>query len=180
MSTPTTISTSRRSIDLAAFAAADVEILDVAVALSKICRFTGHTSRFYSVAEHAVRCSYLVPAVHKFEALLHDAHEAYIGDISTPMKHAVPALWAFEAEVEQAVRQAFDLPASMSEIVRRADRQMLILEAGELLGRDFGALDPAFHVQQRPSQFGWSSQYAFDVFVNRFHTLQQRHAQVTR
>ncbi len=55
----------------------DIDINDIAVSLSNICRFAGHLSHFYSVAQHAVLCSQLVPQEFAFEALMHDATEAY-------------------------------------------------------------------------------------------------------
>ncbi|EHX22395.1 hypothetical protein ECDEC12A_5375, partial [Escherichia coli DEC12A] len=59
----------------------DIDINDIAVSLSNICRFAGHLSHFYSVAQHAVLCSQLVPQEFAFEALMHDATEAYCQDI---------------------------------------------------------------------------------------------------
>ena len=74
----------------------EVNMLDIAHALSMICRFNGHTQFFYSVAEHSIRCAY-----HAHEqwpdrielqlaALLHDASEAYLCDIPRPVKLQLP------------------------------------------------------------------------------------------
>jgi uncharacterized protein len=65
----------------------EIDILDIAHALSQMCRFTGHTSFFYSVGYHSILASEFVEPAHlALEALLHDAHEAYIADLPRPIK----------------------------------------------------------------------------------------------
>jgi hypothetical protein len=63
-------------------------IEDIAHALSNICRWTGHSRWFYSVAQHSVHVASYVTAKNKLWALLHDATEAYLCDIATPVKEA--------------------------------------------------------------------------------------------
>lgn len=76
----------------------EIDIRDIAKALAFICRFTGHSKSFYSVAEHSVRCAMYITKNFrehprhleiKKAALLHDAAEAYIGDFSRPLKRSL-------------------------------------------------------------------------------------------
>src|ERR1051326_5301684 len=64
----------------------DIDIVDIAHALSNQCRFTGHTRFFYSVAQHSCLVSDECANPHKLGGLLHDASEAYLSDIARPIK----------------------------------------------------------------------------------------------
>ena len=111
----------------------DMSILDIAHALSNLCRFNGHCQRFYSVAEHSVLCSHLTPQEHALEALLHDATEAYCGDMVSPLKRNMPEFVQLERTIDAAIRMRFGLPKAMSPEVDLADRQMVHLEFLELM-----------------------------------------------
>lgn len=118
-----------------------VDINDIAAALSKICRFTGHTQKFYSVAQHSTLAVHLVNAagLHEFalEALLHDAAEAYVGDVSTPLKRVLgDAYHRVEHRVDAVIRRRFGLPPVMSPAVKHADIQCLGVERARLMPAD--------------------------------------------
>lgn len=83
------------------------DINEIAHALSNLCRFTGHTSRFYSVAQHSVAVSYIVPERLAIAALMHDASEAYLGDVASPLKALLPEYKYIEAQTECAIARAF-------------------------------------------------------------------------
>ena len=100
---------------------------DIAHALSMQCRFNGH-SQFYSVAEHSMVVASLVPHQFRLEALLHDAAEAYLGDIVSPLKALLPDYQALETKVDQAIRAKYCLPSEHTPEVTAADKQALILE----------------------------------------------------
>lgn len=114
----------------------EIDIWDIARALSHMCRFTGHTRKFYSVAEHSVHCSNIVETAEDARwALLHDASEAYISDVSRPLKQ-LPAFDAYreaEAALQAAIAKRFQLPAIQPEAVTKADGIMLAIEARDLM-----------------------------------------------
>lgn len=113
-----------------------INIMDIAVSLSRTQRFNGHTKNgadvmgFYSVAEH----SYLGSTLAKNKKLaqwmlLHDAAEAYIGDIVTPVKALLPEVYSIEARIMEAVKLRFGLPDIDYEEVKSLDAEMLAAEA---------------------------------------------------
>lgn len=113
-----------------------IEPLDIAVALSRIPRFNGHTELHYTVGQHSILASYQVPPRFALEALLHDAAEAYTGDLVRPLKMALePNLARIEEPVEWAVAKRFGLPVPLSEEVAIADARMLATEVRDLLKR---------------------------------------------
>lgn len=102
----------------------------VASSLSKLCRFTGHIRDFYSVAEHSVKVSHMVPAEYALEGLLHDAHEILVGDIAHPIKHFIGKPYRdLSSKAEREMRESFGLPEVMSGEVKLADIYMGLIEA---------------------------------------------------
>lgn len=111
-----------------------IDIEDIATALSNICRFTGHLDQHYSVAQHCVLVSHLVEPHLAFEALMHDASEAYCGDVSSPLKARLPDYREIEGRVDRAIRAKYGLPLVESPEVKVADLRMLASEMG-MFGR---------------------------------------------
>lgn len=113
-----------------------VMIADIAHALSLQCRFAGHVREFYSVAQHSVIVSTMVPRQWALEALLHDAAEAYIGDITRPLKGLLRGEWALiESRIQQAVCERFGLsdPTEWPASIELADTIALAGERRDLL-----------------------------------------------
>lgn len=120
-------------IDLANFTPEDVRLPDIAHALSQINRYTGHTIRPLSVAEHSVTVSMLCPEEHALWGLMHDASEAYLGDVSRPLKSLLPDYRLLEQGVQRIIAQAFRLPWPIPPDVHHADVRALLAEKAVLL-----------------------------------------------
>lgn len=116
---------------------------DIAAALSKICRFGAQTSQFYSVAQHAVLVEQLVSESGRVElslaALHHDSHEAFAGDITTPLKQMLGSSYEavctrLDAAIGQALGIVWPEPGSEDAVaIKSADRQALQIEGAALL-----------------------------------------------
>ncbi|MEY5099132.1 MAG: hypothetical protein RJA36_1851 [Pseudomonadota bacterium] len=136
-------------------------LADVAHSLAQINRFTGHAQRPYSVAEHSLLVLDIVehlfaPAsVHcRLAALMHDAHEAYIGDISTPLKHTLGETWALvEHRMERALRSAWGLHTAAYEhrdAIKQADLIALATERAQIMPPSPTLWQSLVHIQPVP------------------------------
>jgi 5'-deoxynucleotidase YfbR-like HD superfamily hydrolase len=154
---------------------------DIARALGNLCRFGGHCRSFYSVAQHSVIVSELVEertgdVEDAFAALMHDATEAYLGDMPHPIKHRSPLGAAFkeaEGDLEQAIRERFGIKADVPEI-KRVDRALLaterrVLSAEEWHWPELDGVEP-LDLELR----AWGPDEAVAAFARRFDELQAR------
>lgn len=114
---------------------------DIAGALSKICRFGGQIDRFYSVAEHCVSCAKQAATDGQNRdvqaaALLHDAAEAFCGDVVKPLKVMLSDYGPIEDRVEAVIAAKFGIDPTHASVVKEIDMAMLIAERRALFTAD--------------------------------------------
>lgn len=154
-----------------------IEIEDIAGSLSKLCRWGGNIPEFYSVAQHSCHVVSLAPRHLRFAALMHDAPEAYAGDVIRPIKSLL-AISYFEIEerLKQAVCERFNLHADLLEGVKQYDNEALDMEFNAFYHQDKTSIN---HIRINSSQFlehlpsspFWDPQTAFVGFLRTYSSL---------
>jgi hypothetical protein len=150
----------------------EVHISDIVHALSNICRFGGHSS-FYSVAQHSVLVSERCDPADALWGLLHDAAEAYIGDIVRPLKRldVCAPLRRAEKRIQEVIAERFGLTMPEPTSVHLADMRMLATEAEQLMNAypaDWNIdVDPYPDLTIEPEP----PRAAMHSFLYRFHAL---------
>ena len=157
----------------------DIRILDIAHHLSRITRFGGALRADvwdYTVAQHSCLVSDNCPDGFKLEGLLHDAGEAYHGDLIKPIKMQVPDWKSMEHRVEAAIRAKFGLPPVISPEVKKEDWRAVATEHRDVqtptTAVDWGTLAPAWPEPITP----WTRERCFREFLERFTRLVQEGA----
>jgi hypothetical protein len=110
-----------------------IDLRDIAHSLALQCRFNGHCRAFYSVAEHSVRVSRLLPPELSLWGLLHDAAEAYVSDLPRPLKQTAPAFRDAEDRLLALIAELYGLPWPMPAAVHHADEVLLATELRDLM-----------------------------------------------
>lgn len=111
----------------------DFEILDIAHSLAHQCRWGGHCSRFYSVAQHSVLVSEQVPKELALQALMHDAAESVLVDMPRPAKVSLSGYAGMESKIMDCLSRRFGFAWPPHEKVVEADEALLATEAAQLL-----------------------------------------------
>lgn len=148
-------------------------IEDIAHSLANQCRFAGHTTRFYSVAQHSVLVSQAVSEESALWGLLHDASEAYLVDFPRPLKYDGEfreRYKFFEGELMAVICEKYKLPIDMPADVKQADEVLLATEK-----RDLMASEPApwswLPAPQPRVIIPWPPTVAKAAFMARFEEL---------
>lgn len=160
-------------------ALADIDIEDIAHSLSMLCRYNGHTRFFYSVAQHSSLVSFQMQqgsANDAMSALLHDASEAYLSDLPSPLKNLPEFAFYREAEerLQKLIYQQFGviMRPDLEEKIKKIDREMIAHEAPVVLGD----LHPDFKLPDTETIIPiekWSRKEAKSIFMHRFYSLER-------
>jgi 5'-deoxynucleotidase YfbR-like HD superfamily hydrolase len=177
MSQATVVTASGKYFDILDTAPEMVCLYDIAHALSQGSRFTGHCRFPYPVAQHSRLGSYLVPPVYALRFLLHDASEAYLGDMNRPLKHFTLAGQEYrkvEARIQGLIYEKFGLQPEDPEVIHEFDNQMLYAEKAQIMpatewqnkwSKDEKAADVVIHET--------SFRDNRDMFLDRFYDILQ-------
>lgn len=153
----------------------DVYVEDVARALSMVCRFGGHLSDFYSVAQHSVHVSRLVPPELALTGLMHDAQEAYLGDMVRPLKRMMPEYREAERRLWEVIAHKYRLPVELPSLVKTADNIAMMTERREFVNRGVMELpweeDEKGVMADKEVLVPWTSRVAEEMFLERFGEL---------
>lgn len=149
----------------------EMDIEDIAHALSNQCRFTGHTKFHYSIAQHTVYAYQNAPASLKRVALLHEASEAYILDVATPLKRHLGGYTAMEMAIMKvaAAKYQFEWPAPIE--LHKLDKALLITEMQALMPERMlsDVKESPFNGQPNLVIEEWSPRYAEKMFLDCFY-----------
>jgi len=149
-------------------------IEDIARPLANNCRFAGHLPWHYSIAQHAVNVSMLVPRELAFTGLFHDTSEALTNDITTPLKQVIPGFKDLEVSIETEMARQFGFQFPLPPEVKYADLQMLKVEK-ELIKQDFSDWEVLRGVEDPPLDDlcldPLNPDQAYQLFMERFYEL---------
>lgn len=160
----------------------NVDIRDIAHALSLVCRFNGHCIHHYSVAQHSIHvCNLLLDYSYNDDAeemrltrligLLHDAGEAYMTDVTRPVKQAIKDIKEIEQRILGVIVQKFVPAGGQWDYVHQADVMMLKTEAYHLMpSRGRGWFFPHNMPMADPPPLMWPTEVE-ELFLERFHEL---------
>ncbi len=154
-----------------------IDIEDIAHALSMQCRHAGHSRYFFSIAEHSILVSSLLPTKIAIAGLLHNAAEAYITDIPTPLKDLLPNYRWIKMQVQKTILKSFRIKLSDAEhkTIKLADAQVLKIETSCLIPKS--CIDNC--VEKLPASIesesieinAWKPTIAKAVFLDNFYKL---------
>jgi len=166
------VTQSGRKVDVFHPTPESMDIEDIAHALSMICRFGGHTKEFYSVAQHSVLVSYICNKKYALQGLMHDATEAFCGDVVRPIKRNIQFFCDMEDGLHNAISQKFHIywNETIHKSIKRADNIALLTEAKYLVQQELHSKLKREKPLEHPIK-GWTHIVAKNTFLARFKEL---------
>jgi uncharacterized protein len=149
----------------------EIDPIDIAHALSLLCRYGGHVDRFYSVAEHCVLMSGWVDPENALAALLHDATEAYVCDVPRPLKRQLPGYREIEDRVWFAIAYHFKVDLAIPPQVKEADNRILLTERDAMMPNTRYSWSQDGMEPLPVKVTGWEPRYAERQYLNRLREL---------
>jgi hypothetical protein len=148
-----------------------VIVSDIAYGLSNLCRFSGQMREFYSVAQHCCLVSDLMPTPElALQGLLHDAAEAYTGDLTSPMKSLMNGYKEqIEIPIEREIFRQLGVPFPMDPEVKKGDLKALATEIRDLMNGYLwqeGVPEPMSEVL-----IAWPAEWGRKAWLRRFNEL---------
>lgn len=159
-----------------------INIEDIAHSLAFQCRFTGHCKEYYSVAQHSVYvCQQVLVTDNPFKirlaALLHDAAEAYLGDVASPIKALLPDYSKYESIVQECIYkkylgETYHLSSYARNLIKKADLEVLAAEKRDIMpeGEEWGVLQDVQPMKQKVLPH-LSPEHAKEEFLSVFYEL---------
>jgi uncharacterized protein len=146
----------------------DIDIIDIAHSLSMQCRYNGHCNLFYSVAEHCCLLYDVADQQHKLWALLHDATEAYLCDIPSPVKPLLKEYKQIETNLMSLIATKFGMSGDMPQQVHWLDTAILTDEVIQNL--NMSNMNHYYDKQRLNVKIkNWSPHIAKQQFLDRFY-----------
>lgn len=148
-----------------------IVIEDIAIPLSRCCRYAGHCRRFYSVAEHCVLVAERASEKNKLTALMHDASEAYLVDIPRPIKPLLTNYYDLEDGIMRAIADKYGFEWPLPAEVKNLDNSILVDERDQNMApmdcdaASWGAPFPKLGIELR----FWHPGEALSAFLGAFH-----------
>jgi hypothetical protein len=126
---PMMLTFTEKWVNLSNPSAESIDIIDIAHHLSYICRWNGAVKKYLSVAEHCCRGAEVAKAEHKFDVLMHDASEAYLGDVTSPLKRLLGKVYKdLEERFMKVISEKYGFKYPLIDHVKKVDVFLLEVE----------------------------------------------------
>lgn len=158
----------------------DITVEDIAHSLSNLCRYTGHSDRFYSVAEHSIICARIarklgLPTIVQLYALGHDASESVVNDLARPVKQNIPQYKDVEDKIMSVMWEVIGLPEPTENdysVIKWLDNTLLTNELEQIMKRDMqeypDVAELGFYVDLT---YGYGAGEAKEDFLSMYYNL---------